>query len=112
MVLRRSRTRNPLPSVRIENMHIVRIDSDVSRLVLKDRRVGPDLDSEAPFCAHVYVHELLRADELDDPNPPMGVALGCRCHQTQILWARSEHHPLACTHPIGEMAKRHSGVLA
>src|SRR3954447_17138940 len=51
-------------------MHVVWIDSDVHRLVLKDRRVGPDLDGEAPFITQVYVDELLRADELNDPNAP------------------------------------------
>lgn len=65
---------NPLRSFGIENMHVVRIDSDVHRLVLKDRRVGPDLDGEAPFITQVYVDELLRADELNDPNSAMGVA--------------------------------------
>ena len=93
-------------------MHVVWIDSDVHRLVLKDRRVGPDLDGEAPFITQVYVDELLRADELNDPNSAMGVALRCRWHQAQILRPRSEHHPLARMHSVGEMTKRHSGVLA
>ena len=86
-------------------MHVVRIDSDVHRLVLKDRRVGPDLDGEAPFITQVYVDELLRADELNNPNSAMSVALRCRWHQAQILRPRSEHHPLARMHSVGEMTK-------
>src|SRR3954466_15578848 len=93
-------------------MHIARIDPNVSRLILKDRGIGPDLDGEAASVAEVNVHELLRTDELDHPNAPMGAAFGFRRHQAQILWPGSEHDPLAFMQSAGKMAKRHSGALA